>query len=115
MNLNSRGKVPPMRNLLSHQTFRVMKLTVLLITIAYLHVSAKVFSQRIDLFEKNSSLAIVFKSIEQQSGYKFFYDNKLVKPAGKVTIELKDVTIEQALDQVLKGKLLTYSIVENVI
>ncbi|MBG6235268.1 TonB-linked SusC/RagA family outer membrane protein [Pedobacter sp. CAN_A7] len=92
-----------------------MKLTILLLTIGCLHLSAKVFSQRINLNEKNASLSSVIKSIEKQSGYHFFYDNKLVKPAGKVTISLKNVTLEQALSRILKGKSLSFSIVDHTV
>lgn len=115
MKLNLCGKIPRLRHLLWNQTIRVMKLTIFLITIGCLHLSAKVFSQRIDLSETNSTLSSVIKSIEKQSGYKFFYDNKLVKPAGKITISLKGATLEQALLQVLKGKSLTFSILDQTV
>ncbi|WP_316791879.1 SusC/RagA family TonB-linked outer membrane protein [Pedobacter frigoris] len=115
MKINQCGKIPAVGHLPWKQTIRVMKLTIFLLTIGCLHLSAKVFSQRINLNETNASLSSVIKSIEKQSGYNFFYDNRLVKPAGRVTISVKGVTLEQALLQVLKGKSLTFSIVDQTV
>lgn len=109
------GKIPRMGHLPWSQTIRVMKLTILLLTVGCLHLSAKVFSQRIDLNETNASLSSVIKSIEKQTKYKFFYDNRLIKPAGKVSVFLKGATLEQALNQVLKDKSLTFSIMDQVV
>ncbi len=115
MKLNQCGKIPPLWILPLSQTIRVMKLTVILITITCLHLSAKVFSQRINLNEKNAAFSSIVKSIEKQSGYKFFYDNKLINPRIKLTVFLKNVPLEQALEQLLEDKSLTYTIVDQVI
>lgn len=115
MKLNLCGKIPPVWNLPLNQTIRVMKLTVILLTITCLHLSAKVFSQRINLNEKNAAFSTIVKSIEKQSGYRFFYDNKLINPQTRITISLKNVSLEQALEQVLAGKSLVYSIVDQTI
>lgn len=115
MKINLCGKIPAMEHLPWKQTIRVMKLTIFLLTVGCLHLSAKVFSQRINLNETNTSLSSVIRSIEKQSGYKFFYDNKLVKPAGNVTISIKGATLEEALFQVLSGKSLTFSILDQTV
>jgi TonB-linked SusC/RagA family outer membrane protein len=115
MKFNLCGKIPFMEDLPWNKTIRVMKLTIFLLTVGCLHLSAKSFSQRINLNETNAPLSSVIKSIEKQSGYKFFYDNRLVKPAGKVTVSLKEATLEQALLQVLKGKSLTFSIMDQTV
>lgn len=115
MKLNQCGKIPPSWTLPLNQTIRVMKLTVILITITCLQLSAKVFSQKISLNERNTAFAVVIKSIEKQSGYKFFYDNKLITAAGRVTISLKNASLEQTLEQMLEGKSLSYSIVDQTI
>ena len=115
MKLNLCGKIPPAWSLPLNQTIRVMKLTVILLTITCLHLSAKVFSQRININEKNAAFSTIVKSIEKQSGYRFFYDNKLINPQTRITISLKNVSLEQALEQVLAGKSLVYSIVDQTI
>lgn len=115
MKINQCGKIPPLWIFPLNQTIRVMKLTAILLTITCLHLSAKVFSQRISLNEKNAAFSAIVKSIEKQSGYKFFYDNKLVNPHVKITVSLKNVPLEQALEHLLEGKSLSYNIVDQII
>lgn len=93
----------------------IMKLIAFLIAIACVHVSADGVSQKIVLSNKNASLSDVFKSIEQQSGYKFFYDNKVVKKARKVTAMRQSGTLTEVMDMILKDQPLTYIIVDKTI
>lgn len=51
-----------------------MKLTILLLFVAFLHVNAGSFAQKnITLNEKNASLQKVLKAIKSQSGYNVFF------------------------------------------
>ena len=92
-----------------------MKLTAFIFTIVCLHVSATGFSQKIAMYVKNKPLAAVFSDIEQQSGYKFFYDNKLVQKANKVTVDFRSGSIREVMDEVMKTQPLTYSIIDKTI
>ncbi|WP_448700663.1 TonB-dependent receptor [Mucilaginibacter sp. AW1-3] len=91
----------------------VMKLTTLLIIVALVQVSAKTFSQRITLDENNVPLKRVLRSIEQQSGYVFFYDSKDVKQ--KVNIHISNAPIEVALAECFKNLPLSYKIADKTI
>jgi len=92
-----------------------MRLVIVLMTIACLQVSASAFSQKITLAEKNAPLGQVLDKIQSQSGYLLFYNNKLIKTVGNVTIDLHEATVQQAMDGVLKDFPLTYSVVDNTI
>jgi TonB-linked SusC/RagA family outer membrane protein len=92
-----------------------MKLIVILIFIGCLQVSATGFSQSITLSGKNTTLNNLFESIKEQSGYTFFYNNKLIKQEGKISIELKNVTVETALDQIFKNRPFSYKIINKTI
>lgn len=96
------------------QTLRVMKLTAIILLCACLTVSAKGVSQ-ITLIEKNTTLPKVFKELKKQSGFDFVYPVDQVERAGKLTVELKNVTLEQALIECLKGKGLAYHIVGTTV
>jgi len=115
MKLNQYVKIPPLWILPLKQTVRVMKLTVILLIITCLNLSAKVFSQRISLNEKNVVFSSIVKSIEKQSGYKFFYDNKLINPQLKFTVFVKNVSLEQALEELFEDKSLIYNIFDQII
>ncbi|MBB6237461.1 TonB-linked SusC/RagA family outer membrane protein [Pedobacter sp. AK013] len=93
-----------------------MKLTILLLFIAFLHVHAGSFAQKnITLNEKNASLQKVLKAIKNQSGYNVFFIQSDLKKANMVSIDIKDMPLTEALNQCFKNQPLTYSIQANTI
>ena len=92
-----------------------MKLTAFILTILCLHVSAAGFSQKIAMTVKNKPLTEVFSFIEQQSGYKFFYDNKVVKKGNRVTINVRAGSVQEIMNEVMKGQPMTFSIIDKTI
>ena len=94
---------------------RVMKLIICLLIISF-QASAVAFSQNINLNEKNVSIESIIKKIEQQSGYSFFYKVDLLRSnSAKVSLSLKNATVDQALTQVLSNQPLTFVIVSNTV
>ncbi|MDP9075976.1 MAG: SusC/RagA family TonB-linked outer membrane protein, partial [Bacteroidota bacterium] len=92
-----------------------MRITVLLIIIGCLQLSAKSFSQTITLNVKSSPIRKVFSAIEKQSGYGFFYRYKDVETAAPVTLQLNNATLEDALAQCFKNQPFTYTIENKTI
>lgn len=115
MNLNLCRKVSFLRGLFSSKNLLKMKLSVILIIIGCLQVSANSYSQKITLIEKNATFNNLFESIQKQSGYTFFYNNKSIKKEGKISISVKDASVEQALDLILKNRPFSYRIIGNTI
>ena len=93
----------------------IMRLTVILLTVASLHVSAKGFAQQVTLSEKNAKLEKVFKSIKDQTGYVFFYDQSLLQMAKPVTIKVKNASLETVLNICFQDQPLSYSIVGTTV
>jgi len=98
-----------------NQTLRIMKLTTILILVAFLQVNAKGFSQNVTLNEKNSNLDKVFTEIRKQTGYDFLYNTRLLRNTVPVTVKANNSSLEEVLDQVFKNQPLTYTITENTI
>jgi TonB-linked SusC/RagA family outer membrane protein len=92
-----------------HQILLVMKLTVLLLTVASLGVSARSFSQTISWSGRDVPLEKVFSEIEQQTGYVFFYNDADMVKARPVTLSLKNENLKSALGAILKNQMLTYT------
>ncbi|WP_205943032.1 SusC/RagA family TonB-linked outer membrane protein [Pedobacter frigidisoli] len=92
-----------------------MKLTTILLLATLCQVSASVYSQNITLKQKNVSINAVFKSIEKQSEYVFLYDNLELSNAQKITIDVKNASIDQVLDLCFKNQALSYKIFEKTI
>lgn len=94
---------------------RVMKLVVILLIVGCLQVSAEGYSQKITLAEKNATFSSLFGNIRKQSGYTFFYNNKLIRQEGKINISVKDASIEETLDLMFKNRPFSYTIVNRTI
>lgn len=92
-----------------------MKLTAIFLLAASLQVSALGHSQTVTLSEKNVSLQKVFREINRQTGYQFFYNDKLLNQAGKVDINVTNASLEEVLKMCLKKLPVTYTIVEKTI
>ncbi len=96
------------------KTLLIMKLTIILLIM--FQASAKGFSQAVSLSEKNARLESVFKKIEKQTGYYFWYEDKTLRELKKmVTVELRNVSLNEALEKCLSETPFTYSIVEKTI
>lgn len=97
---------------------RIMKLATLFLFIGCLQVSATAYSQKtsITLSLHDVSLEQAFTAIKQQSGYLFLYNNeKLANVQEKITLQLKDATIEEVMDACLKDMPLSYKIMDNTV
>jgi TonB-linked SusC/RagA family outer membrane protein len=92
-----------------------MKLTTLLILIGFLQVNAAVYGQRINLNANNITMETLFKQLEKQSGYSFFYKASTLKSLPKIDVEINDATIDEVLQKCFKNKPLNYLIVDKSI
>jgi TonB-linked SusC/RagA family outer membrane protein len=93
----------------------VLKLIAILILVGALHVSAASYSQTVTLSGKGKSLENVFKDIKQQTGYLFFYNEKVSLKGKTTNADLRNVTLQEALDACLKNNGLSYTIVDKTI
>ncbi|MFD2871918.1 SusC/RagA family TonB-linked outer membrane protein [Mucilaginibacter ximonensis] len=90
-----------------------MKLTTLMLLIALVHASAASFSQ-VKLNTKNAPLESVLKTLKDQTGYTFFYDLKDIRDT-KVTVQLANASLKEALDKCLTGSTLGYEIEDKTV
>lgn len=114
MNFYSRGETPRCKRSLPTPILRVMKLTILLITLACLQVSAATFAQNITLHEKNASLRSVLADIQQQTGFDLFYQDQFLKDT-PVTIDVKNQPLATVLSKLLDPQQLGFTIQDRTI
>ncbi len=88
----------------------IMKLTLIILTMVILQVSASTSAQTVTLNKNGASLVEVFDDIRNQSGYDFFYNSKLIKNAKPVTVHIKNAELKDALVEIFKDQPLTYTI-----
>lgn len=75
--------------------------------------AAPINGSMISLNISKGSISDVFKEIEKQSDYKFFYNNSQVDLSDQVDVNITGGSIESVLDNVFKGTDITYKIVNN--
>jgi TonB-linked SusC/RagA family outer membrane protein len=109
------GKLPFKKGRFLAKTLLIMKLIAIFIFAAVLQVSASGYAQNITLVQNNVSLKKVFKEIERQSGYSFFYKDKLLKQTENVDVNVKGASVKELLDQCLKNRPLSYTILDKII
>lgn len=98
------------------QILLVMRITVFLLLMGLMQVSATSVAQRISLSSKNANLQDVIEQLRKQSGYNFLYIKKDVLSRAKpVTAELNKVTIEEALNQIFTAQPLIYQIKDKTV
>ncbi len=98
-----------------NQILRIMKLTIIIITTFLLQVSAAGFAQKITLKENNVSLEKIVLQIRKQSGYDFIVNAKSLKTANRVSINVSNVSLEEALNACFADQPLTYSLEEMTV
>ncbi len=69
----------------------------------------------INLFMKDATLKEVIWNIEKQSGFVFAYNANDLARVGKVSVNIKEKTVLEALNICLKGTGLSYVVQENII
>ncbi|KAA0993311.1 TonB-dependent receptor [Dyadobacter aurulentus] len=87
-----------------------MKLITFLLVATLSQVAANGFSQKISLNEKNVPLEVALAAIEKQTDYLFLYD-KLDIPKGlKVSLSIRNASIDKTMNQLLRDVPLSYKI-----
>src|ERR1700744_575172 len=95
-----------------HKFLFVMKLTTLVIIAAIVQVSAASYAQKVTLKKKEVTLEAIFGEMHRQTGYDFFFDRNLLGKAKPITVDLKNVSLDDALNACLAKQPFTY-VIEN--
>lgn len=96
---------------------RYMKLTIFFVLVGLLSVSAATYSQntKLNLKVENLSITDFFTKVEGVSDFYFFFKNDDLDLNKKVSLEVKNQTIDKILDEVLLNTGLKYKIVDRYI
>ena len=92
-----------------------MKLTIVLLIGFMMTVSANTYSQKtkLNVNLNNTTIKDLFGYIEQNSEFVFLYRSEDFNTTKKVSVEVKDATINEILDQALKGEKVEYDVYER--
>jgi len=92
-----------------------INLTIAILTLCCVQLSAEVFGQRVTLKVRNIPFLEAIRSIEKQSGYTFFFKMRDIDGLGPVTVSVTDKPITEVLDKLLDNKTYSFQIQEKVI
>jgi hypothetical protein len=95
--------------------FLIMKISLLILILTVIQVSASVYSQTtfLSLTAENQSIRSVFKEIESKTNYRFFYNDEFGDLSKAVSIDVQDHLLGDLLDMVLANSNVTYRILDN--
>ncbi len=96
------------------KTLLLMNITTVFILAVCVSVSAKGFSQEVNINETNATLESVFNKINLQTGYTFVYTKSLLEKGKKVSVKSKG-SLENILELCFKDQPITYTILNKMI
>jgi TonB-linked SusC/RagA family outer membrane protein len=87
-----------------------MKLTVFILFLTLMQVSATVYSQatKFSFRAENKQVVEVLRQIEEKSDFRFFFLREQVDVERKVTVTARDATVEQILEELFRGEPVSY-------
>ena len=97
------------------KTLLIMKLTLLIVLLATFNAVSMGLAQTVDLKLKNSTLENAFLSIRKQTGYRFIYKESTIKDVSKVSVDLKNESLESVLRILLRDQPLEYQLYDGTV
>lgn len=94
---------------------RVYLVFVVVYMIALPLLPTRAVGQQITLNEKNIGIMQLLEKMEQQSGYTFFFNRKDIADIKPIQITVREVSIEEALQQIFEKQPCDFEIRHNVI
>lgn len=105
----------PLKGASFTKTWRIMKLVMIFLIGACLSAAANGFAQKVSITEKNIPLEKAFSLIRKQTGYTFLYTETQLQSFKPVSLQLKDASLELALQHCFANQLFSYNVVERTI
>src|SRR4051812_13822262 len=93
----------------------IMRITSIFLLLAMMSIYASGISQNITITAKNEPLKTVLKKIAAQAGVYIVYEEKELITIAPVSLQVKDVSLKQALDLCFKDQPLSYSIIGKTV
>ncbi len=115
MNENAKVNTFCFRRYLPATMLLYMKFTAFLLLVFCLQVQAKTYSQKVSIKGKNMPLEKVFDILKSQTGYDVLYNPDLLKKTKPVSLSVKNVELETALEICFKDQPVSFLIRYNTI
>ena len=101
--------------ILNRTTVNAMKLTFVLMTAIVLNVAAKGFGQSITLSGKEMPVEKVLQAVKKQTSYMVAYSKQVLSTARPVTLDVRNMPLEEFMQLLLKDQPLKFTVQNNTI
>lgn len=95
--------------------FSMMRLTMFFSLLMFFSMSVTARGQQTTLKLKDVSLQEVFSEIKQKMGYRFVYNDQMLRDAGKISVEVTSSDVREILSRCLEKTTLDFYIEDNVV
>lgn len=92
-----------------------LKLFVLLCCVQTVNATAFSQEQKLDISFNNEAIVKVFDYLQDQTGLQFFYRDKSISATERITVDMKQATLSEILENVLGKRGYAYEILEDVV
>ncbi len=98
---------------LFRKTVRIMKITILLLTLTIGGISASTYAQsfKISMEKQNTRIIEILKEIENNSEFTFFFNDNQVNVNKRTTVKAHNLSLEEVLSQIFRGLGYKYEII----
>ena len=100
---------------LPKKNWMIMRLAAFFLLVATLQVNANAAAQKITIVASDVPLEKVLMKIKKQSGYAFFWKDQIVSAAPRVSVQLKDASLTEALDVCFRNLPFSYKVENNFV
>ena len=85
-----------------------------MLTVTFLHATASVYSQTVDLDLKEAKIQQVLREIQKQSDYDFVFKSELLRKQSPITLSMSGVEVTEILDEIIPDHL-EYQVIDKTI
>jgi len=96
-------------------TLIAMKLVLFFTVFFSLGLQAKSLGQTVTLHVENRQIKTVLEELKKQTKYRFIYEHGLIDDSWRVTVNAGNVSLEEAMKQIISGLPLEYSMHDGVV
>ncbi|MDB5111394.1 MAG: TonB-dependent receptor plug [Mucilaginibacter sp.] len=97
------------------QLLKTMKLTVIILIISLMQVSASGLAQKITMSRHKVSIAEVFSEIKKQTEYRVIWPSNLFDADKEINVSFKETPLDEVMDKVLENDAFTYELINKTV
>lgn len=92
-----------------------MKVTVFILMISLIQVSASTLGQTVTLKDKNTTIEKVLREIRRQTGYDVLIENTQFRISQSISVDFNEASLDKVISQIIQGTNLSFTMEDRTI